>query len=117
MKILFFLLATVAGVGNPLQQPILHYGLGLTVYGAALTVLLCAVPLTGIGQSSEPLRSISHTFHSRHESVDPFVLTGSLAAREIGSAVLTVKVASCAAALSVILDHFGQRPHAPSAQP
>ncbi|GAN92938.1 hypothetical protein Gbth_017_113 [Gluconobacter thailandicus F149-1 = NBRC 100600] len=117
MKILFVLLATVAGVGSPLQQPILHYGLGLTVYGVALTVLRCALPFTGVGQSSELLRSISHTLHGRHETVGPFVLTGSLAARKIGSAGLTVKVASCAAALSVILDHFGQRPHAPSAQP
>jgi len=129
MKILFFLLAIVAGLGNPLQSAAnagLNKSLGpgltaLTVYGVALAALICALPFLGIGQSSDPfMERISHVpwwawagglFNFA------FVLAGSLAAREIGSAVFTVTVASCAVVLSVILDHFGLlglEPHAAS---
>ncbi|WP_255312267.1 DMT family transporter [Gluconobacter japonicus] len=112
-------MALAAGFGNPIQSAAnagLNKALGpastvLTVYSVALAALLCTLPVLALSDPSEPfIDRLSHVpwwawvgglFNVA------FVLAGSLAAREIGSAVFTVTVASCAIALSVLLDHFG----------
>ncbi|GBR49674.1 DMT family transporter [Gluconobacter roseus] len=121
MKILIWLLPVFAGLSNPLQSAAntgLNKALGpgltiLTVYAVALSGLACLFAFlpTDSTTAAQPLMT-------RLQHVPwwawtgglcnlMFVVAGSIATRQTGSAAFTVITLTCAVCLSLILDHYG----------
>ena len=118
MNFLLIGLAALAGLSNPIQSAAnagLNKSLGqlvavaLAIYGIALVALLLVSPFFGLSLRDLPARAAGAPWWAWVGGLCNllFVIAGALATKQVGSAVFTVTVTSCAIVLSVVLDQFG----------
>lgn len=118
MVYLFYLLAALAGLSNPVQsaanaasnkatgQPVVT---AMALYAVAVACLLAIAVATGLSprRGLASLSRVPAWAYVNGLCNVAFVLAGAIATRRIGSAAFTVTVATCAILLSVVLDDLG----------
>lgn len=118
MHLLLILFVVLAGLSNPVQSAAnagLNKALGqvvpaaLVIYAVALTGLLLCAPFLGVSLRGLGSKAAAAPWWVWLGGICNlmFVLAGALATQKVGSAVFTVTVASCAIALSLVLDSYG----------
>lgn len=117
MNALFFALAVMAGLSNPIQSAAnagLNKAVGpvlaaFTVYAVAIGGLICLAPFLGLSLRDAGGRFAAVPWWAWVGGLCnvTFVLAGALATKQIGSAAFTVTTLTCAVLLSILLDKLG----------
>ena len=117
MKLLFFGLAVLAGLSNPIQSAAnteLNKTLGnpvvaaCCIYGVAIATLAVAAAIGGFPRAALAKAGDVHWWSWIGGACGVvFVFASALATKQIGSGAFTVTTLVTAVVLSIALDHFG----------